>query len=587
MADVMSVTSGQFLLTHTTSNSGDYTALLSTENTFVDKNIGVKITTPTAQGFTLKANDINSALIMGTADTPADPATPPQYSPTVSINGKVTVGTAGWIAAGDTGFTSADTSVAIGKVNQSLLKINNNIVNSGYGVTAGTSEITVDITEGYNSARTIKINPISSGVSASATVTATAQANTPTIARTSTTVTSATNVGTASATTSAPTSGYFVSIQATAPATDLQVSTTITTAGYLHEVSQIVTSAYTTQKVGSIYYLPITAGAATSNFTNNNISDYFTNGTTADFNISITPNYSITTSGYLSEVSNNSGTTTYYKIKTTSISSSNTTVTSSGGIYTATRGKLTWNTGWISSGTISAATFANTATSGISYVDISSTSDAPILTNGVLYINKGYVDNISITLGKLIPDTITNKTYAPAEYIRSGYAAYGADGQVIAGTMQDVTPTVDATVSTSTYFTVQGTSTGASFSITPSYTNTNAGYLIQHTSSVDGDTKYYKIKTAVISSDGGSGDVTLNTDTTQENSIYRNGAEQYIGVSSSAPAVNTNFVYIKVTGSGQPVVTTNGWITSTSTIPSGSSVKYIKIAKYTGSYTEA
>jgi hypothetical protein len=49
-------------------------------------------------------------------------------------------------------------------------------------------------------------------IAAAATVSGTATATSPTIARTSTSATGATNVGSASVTTTAPSSGYFVSV---------------------------------------------------------------------------------------------------------------------------------------------------------------------------------------------------------------------------------------------------------------------------------------------------------------------------------------------------------------------------------------
>ena len=263
-----------------------------------------------------------------------------------------------------------------------------------------------------------------------------------------------------------------------------------------------------------------------------------------------------------------------------------TTVTESGGNYTATRGTITWNSGWATGGSISAATFANQPTDQTTYIDISNTSEAPILTNGILYINTGYVDNISITLGKLIPDTITGKYFAPAEYIRSGYAAYGADGTVIAGSMPDAT--VDTSL-TDNYLSTYLTTTGASsssydVSLSPKYSNTNAGYLAAHSTATGSTTYYYKIVSASFTSNGGN--VALNTDTSQTNSIYRTGSETYISVESSAPAANTDYVYVKVTGSGTVKASTTGCIKqNTVANATGSTIKYIKIAKYTGSYS--
>lgn len=82
---------------------------------------------------------------------------------------------------------------------------------------------------------------------------------------------------------------------------------------------------------------------------------------------------------------------------------------------------------------ITSTTFANTATSGITYSDISST--APVLISGdFLYINEGYTPNVKISLAKLVPDA--TGTNASAAYILSGYTAFNNDGGLIVGTMQ-------------------------------------------------------------------------------------------------------------------------------------------------------
>lgn len=81
---------------------------------------------------------------------------------------------------------------------------------------------------------------------------------------------------------------------------------------------------------------------------------------------------------------------------------------------------------------VSTASFANAATSGITYTDIS--DDVPALvSNDYLYINRGYVPYSKISLAKLIPDAQDN---APASYIVSGYTAFDNDGQLLVGTMQ-------------------------------------------------------------------------------------------------------------------------------------------------------
>ena len=151
---------------------------------------------------------------------------------------------------------------------------------------------------------------------------------------------------------------------------------------------------------------------------------------TASSSQSITPTV---TPGYIAQ--GTAGTVTVKgsntkQLDTTSITEGKTTVSGT----TATRGTATWNTGWIQTGTIQAATFANSATSGRTYVDISSTDDAPVLIAGdSLYINKGYVDDIKISLAKLVPDGASANLASGV--ILSGYSAYNSDGTLVAGSI--------------------------------------------------------------------------------------------------------------------------------------------------------
>lgn len=89
---------------------------------------------------------------------------------------------------------------------------------------------------------------------------------------------------------------------------------------------------------------------------------------------------------------------------------------------------------------ITAATFANTATSGTTYEDISSTG--PILiSNDYLYINAGYTPARKISLARLVPD-LEGLVQGDAAQMRAGYSLYDKDGKVITGTMQDSICTV-------------------------------------------------------------------------------------------------------------------------------------------------
>lgn len=129
---------------------------------------------------------------------------------------------------------------------------------------------------------------------------------------------------------------------------------------------------------------------------------------------------------------------------TTSIVEGITTVSGS----TATRGIAEWSSGNIASGYMNAATFANSSSAQTQYVDISNTTDAPVLVSGgYLYINKGYTDDLKISLAKLVPDGASADL--ASDKILSGYAAYNNDGTLIAGNIPTKNST-DVTASGST-----------------------------------------------------------------------------------------------------------------------------------------
>jgi hypothetical protein len=65
--------------------------------------------------------------------------------------------------------------------------------------------------------------------------------------------------------------------------------------------------------------------------------------------------------------------------------------------------------GWINAstpvGTVSNGKLTNSAQTGVTYTDISTTTNAPVLVSGdFLYINAGYFTNQKISLAKLVPD---------------------------------------------------------------------------------------------------------------------------------------------------------------------------------------
>lgn len=174
-------------------------------------------------------------------------------------------------------------------------------------------------------------------------------------------------------------------------------------------------------------------------------------------------------SGYVS--AGNAGTITVTGTNTLQLTASvvtEGTTTVSGSV--ATRGTMSWTSGWIASGSLAAAAFANTATSGVTYVDISNTTDAPVLITGdYLYINKGYTDNLKISLAKLVPDGASADL--SSSVILSGYSAYDSDGNLVAGniaTKTDENITVSGAMVTipAGYYAQQYTKSVASGSVT-------------------------------------------------------------------------------------------------------------------------
>jgi len=92
-----------------------------------------------------------------------------------------------------------------------------------------------------------------------------------------------------------------------------------------------------------------------------------------------------------------------------------------------------------------AATFANSGTSGTTYLDLSdgkidnSTMIIPeIPSGGKLYINRGYIDNVCIDLARLIPDASAVNNLAAA-HILSGHSAYDNAGNLIVGNISSKT----------------------------------------------------------------------------------------------------------------------------------------------------
>lgn len=269
--------SGHWQLTVDRAHTKDKPLELLTGGKFVDRNIDIIV--PAAEE---TVSGTASATVAVTVGNKANGKYP--FSGSKDIDGTATAHVAenksGFIAAGD--YTGAVTGTAnvSGSMNAIGLSASGSgsatidTVNigdkgtNGYAITGsatgtGTASATISTT-GYGKAgvetgsgtTSVTANLNSTIPAAAATISLSAQATSPTVAKDSTT-----NVLSQAATTTKPGSGYYVAVKGTAPATSLTPSITIGTAGYLGNEEEISASGTTTAKTGSTYYVPITSSS--------------------------------------------------------------------------------------------------------------------------------------------------------------------------------------------------------------------------------------------------------------------------------------------------------------------------------------
>ena len=448
----MTVRDGKYILEQNITGTGDIAINLATQNYFVDKNIEIDISAPagalTAGATSITTTDAESIL--------TEVVTAPSSGEyiTVAAQGTAAVTTGGFVTEGDTIASTAVTKyytvqsatfttngASIKSVNKGYVGANQTVGTiatgaqtiTGGGLTAGTKSTTITSNGYYNGTSydtSDKVTLATSEASGYYKITGSGSAT----------------VNRAAVTKQVTTAGYFAA-DAEAVSAISADSLTVSTPDHAYYIKKStlsqssVTPATTAQTITiSEGYSPVArtvtvsgmgAGAATSSFANTGMSTYFTAGSSGSNSVSITPQHSVTSAGYLdATVSPVNGTTVYYSIKTTSVTKGTTTVSGS----TATRASASWGTGWISANSISPAAFKNSGTTGHTYVDISNTTDAPILVAGdYLYIDAGYTDDLKISLAKLVPNGSDVKGHN--EYILSGHSAYDNDGVLVAGSI--------------------------------------------------------------------------------------------------------------------------------------------------------
>lgn len=398
---------------------------LTTTNTFVNKNVEISVNTAagalgSGTGTVEASSDISNFLGTGSSSAPAT-----GHYIKAEADADVAVITSGWVDAG----TNVD--VPITDIYYPIAEGVQTIAGGGLSEGAKSSAITSDGSyDGTSYDTSDKIKFESSEVAGVYKIHSDGSA----VVNRAAVTKQVTQHGYFPADSTAQTAVSADSITVTNPNHNYYIkkSTLSTNSVNPDTVAQTVTIGegyYPSNRTVTIAAMP--TGVAASSFINTGLSTYFNSGSAQANSISITPQHSITTAGYLAQTANPvDGTTVYYSIKTTSVTEGITTISGT----TATRGSASWGTGWITADNMGAATFANTATSGKTYVDISTTSDAPVLISGdYLYINKGYVDDLKISLAKLVPDGSDVKGHG--EYILTGHSAYDDDGVLVAGTM--------------------------------------------------------------------------------------------------------------------------------------------------------
>jgi len=412
---------------YTIAAAGDKTFTLATENKFVDRDIAITVTTPegalgAGTGSAEASSDISGLLGTASASQPAS-----GHYVKVEGTANVAVATSGWVDEGD------DVDVSIADVYYPITEGAQTI--TGGGLSEGAKSVAINSDGAYDgssydtsdkikfesgeAAGVYKIHPSGSATVNRAAVTkqVTQDGYFPEDGS------AQTAIAADSETVSIPETAYYIkkSTLSASSVTPSTVAQTVTIGEGYAPADRTVTVA------------AMDPGAASSSTANTGLSTYFDAGTSSDHDVSITPQHSVDTAGYLAATANPvDGTPAYYSIKEQTVTETATTVSGT----TATRGTRTESAGWKDTAeTLDNATFANSATSGETYVDISGTTAAPVLVSGdYLYINEGWTDNLKISLAKLVPDGSDVKGHS--EYILSGHSAYDDDGALVAGSIQ-------------------------------------------------------------------------------------------------------------------------------------------------------
>ena len=418
---------GKWVISYSPVEAGTKTITLNQTNKFVDQATDIVITTDAGAlgagtGSAEASSDISGLLGTASSTQPVS-----GHYILVEADANVAVATAGWLDEGD------DVDVSIADVYYPITEAAQTI--TGGALSEGAKSVAINSDGAYNgssydtsdkvkfesgeAAGVYKIHPSGSATVNRAAVTKQVTQDGYMAAD----QTAQTAISADSATVSIPETAYYIkkSTLSTNTVTPSTVAQTVTVGeGYAPSDRTITVEA-------------MAAGAASSSLDKTGTGTYLEAGTSSDYDIILTPQHSVDTAGYLAATANPvDGTPEYYKVKAQTITETTTTVSGS----TTTRGTRTESAGWKDAAeTLDTAAFANTAASGVTYVDISDTTAAPSLASGdYLYIGAGWTDAVKISLAKLVPDG--SNIHGHADAILQGYTAYDNDGALVTGTIQ-------------------------------------------------------------------------------------------------------------------------------------------------------
>lgn len=449
----MIVVDGKYVLQQNIVEAGDVAINLATQNKFVDKNIEIDITTPagalSAGATSISTSDAESIL----TEVSSAPASG-EYI-TVTAQGQVSASTGGFIDQGTSQTSSSATKYYA--VQEAAFTVQGASVKSttkgyvGENVTVGTiSNGTQSITGGDLSAgaksSAITSNGYYDGTDYDSSDKVTLEAS-EAAGYYKITSNGSVTVNRAEVDKQVTSAGYFAadSDPVSAIAAD-SITVAAPDHAYYIKKSTLSTNSVTpstsaqTVTIGEGYapadrtvtVAAMAEGAASSSIANTGLSTYFNAGASGDHDVALTPQHSIDTAGYLAATSEPvDGTPAYYNIKEQTVTETVTTVSGT----SATRGTRSEGAGWKETAeTLTTAGFNSTGTSGHQYVDISATTAAPVLVSGdYLYIDKGWTDDVKISLAKLVPDGSDVKGHS--EYLLSGHSAYDDDGVLVSGSI--------------------------------------------------------------------------------------------------------------------------------------------------------